>query len=309
VSQFVPEEYVPEGGFSAAGLPVLLAGLGAAAVGLGWVASFIGQWFYLILVFPVAIGLGLIGVGVLLGRLTKMRSPGLAVLFGLVSATLAIVAMHYFNYQRFLKQRDEVLKKVPDLDAVQAPLHDPKEAEAVQFLRDARKVNSFPSYVTFEARQGVTISGRGKGGLNLGFTGTWIYWGVELAVVAGMAIFGLIGGAAAPFCSTCKDWKQERPLGTLERRDTDVAAVLRSGEIERLKAYDPALGGGNLVVTAAVCPNCKGEAPISVRLVEVTKNEKGEEQRNELAHVTYPGAALPEFEALFGIPPAPKEGF
>jgi hypothetical protein len=309
VSQFVPEEYAPEGGFSAAGLPVLLAGLCAAAVGLGWLASFIGQWFYLILVFPAAIGLGLIGAGVLLGRLTKMRSPGLAVLFGLLSAAVAILAMHYFNYQRFLKQREEILKSMPDLDDPQAQPLNAKEAEAVQFFRDARAVNSFPSYMTFEARQGVTLSGRGKSGLNLGWTGTWIYWGLELAGVAAMAIFGLIGGAAAPFCATCKDWKQERPLGTLKPKDTDVAAILRGGEIERLKAYDPALAGGNLLVTAAVCPRCLGESPISVRLVHVSQNEKGEELQTELAHVTYPGAALAEFEVLFGLPPTPRVGF
>src|SRR5262245_30115975 len=105
MSQFVPETYRPEGGFSLVGLPILLGLLCAAGVGLGWLASFIGQWFYLIVLFPAGIGIGLILVGSTVGHLAKMRSPGLGVLLGLVSPGVALLAMHYSNYQRFLKRR------------------------------------------------------------------------------------------------------------------------------------------------------------------------------------------------------------
>jgi hypothetical protein len=302
VSRFVPEEYRPDGGFSLIGLPILLGMLCAAGVGLGWLASFIGQWFYLILVFPLGIGLGLILVGVFVGHLAKMRSPGLAVLLGVVSAGVALLAMHYFNYQRFLKERPELPALLGKLPA-EAKLG--KLGEAVERLKQARAVDSFPSYLDLEATRGVAIRLRGKG-FNLGYVGTWIYWVLELAGVAVLATLGLRFGAAAPFCSACNEWKEDRQLGTLQGKGDEVAAGLRSGDIEGLKKHNPAPTGGGLIVTAAVCPNCKSASPIAVKLEEKTKNAKGEEEEEERAHLTYPGEALTEFEALFGNEPEAK---
>ena len=59
MSRFTPEDYKAEGGFSLLGVPVLLAALCVAAVGLGWLASYIGQWFYLILLFPIGLTSGI----------------------------------------------------------------------------------------------------------------------------------------------------------------------------------------------------------------------------------------------------------
>lgn len=299
MSKFLPQEYQPEGGFSVVGLPILLGLLGATGIAIGWLASFIGQWFYLIVLFPLAMGFGLIMVGVYVGHLTKMRSPGLAVLLGLVGAGVTLLAMHYFNYQRFLQERQELLRVGALFDKLPAVPKDGKMAEAVQFLKQAKAVNSFFSYLDMEATQGITIGSRG-GGLNIGYVGTWIYWVVELAVVAVMATLGLVGGAAAPFCSACNEWKEERQLGTLQGKGSDVAVFLTNGDIEQLHDHYPAPAGGSLVLKAAICPNCRTDSPIAVKLEEVTKNAKGEEEKKELIHLTYPGEALPELEALFG---------
>jgi len=307
VSRFLPEEYKSDGGFSVTGLPILVVSMCAAAVGLGWLASFIGQWFYLILMFPLGIGLCLIGIGLFVGRLTKMRSPALAALLGLVSAVLALVGMHYFNYLRFLPVRQEILVMAPLLDNLPAGVKNAELAEAAAYLKQVRMADSFSAYMNMEARQGVTISHRGKDGFNLGYVGTWIYWGLELVGVAIMATLGLMGGAMAPFCSGCNEWKEVRHLGTLDRKGVNVAAFLSSGEIERLKEHDPAPVGGDLVLTAAVCSSCQGSSPIAVKLEELTKNAKGELVKKELVHLTYPGEALPEFEALFQSQPERTE--
>jgi hypothetical protein len=292
MSRFSPEEYKPEGGFSLVGLPFLLALLCAGAVGLGWLASFIGQWFYLILLFPLGIGLGLIAVGVFAGHLTKMRSTFLACVLGLVSAAVAMLAMHYFDYQRFVKEFQEG-EQGPRLVEGKVMIPDPK----------AQTVHGLFSFLDFEAQHGVEISGRGGRGFNIGYTGTWIYWSLELLAVAVMSTLGLIAGGAAPFCSTCNQWKEDHKLGTLRMRGVDVANVVRSGDIDRLKDHDPAPSGGDVVVTVAVCPNCKSDSTIAVKLESVTKNAKGEQETNQLVHMTYPGAALPEFDALFGPEP------
>jgi hypothetical protein len=267
VSRFVPEDYKPDGGFSPLGLPVLLVALCVAAVALGWVVSFIGQWFYLILIFPLAIGLGLVVVGLFLGHLCKMRSLAVSGLLGLIASVVALVAMHYFDYRR-------------EFSGVPTP--------------------TFLGYLDLKATQGVEISSRGGSGLNLGYVGTWVYWAVEFLAVAALATLGLVGGAAAPFCPACNSWKVDRKLGTLRARGGDLVVLFREGEIDRLADHEPLGRDGELIVTAAVCPNCGDESPIDVKVEERTKDGEGNESTNELAHLTYPGEALAEFEAVFG---------
>lgn len=113
-----------------------------------------------------------------------------------------------------------------------------------------------------------------------------------------MTVMGLVAGAA-PFCSACDVWKNERYLGTLKQNDADVAALLREGEIERLQNHNPAPKGGELILTAAVCPKCETDWPVTVKLVSTTKNKKGEVEKKELAHLVYPGEKLAELEAVF----------
>jgi hypothetical protein len=55
------------------------------------------------------------------------------------------------------------------------------------------------------------------------------------------------------------------------------------------------------VLSVAVCPVCRDEGPIEVKLEQIKKNDKGEESREEVAHVVYPGEALAELEDLFAF--------
>ena len=50
-----------------------------------------------------------------------------------------------------------------------------------------------------------------------------------------------------------------------------------------------------------LCPRCGDTAPIHVRLLRYQQTSNGN-QEVELAHVTYPGEALRELEALFSGP-------
>src|SRR5262245_20973987 len=104
MSRYTTEPYRAEGGFSVTGLPVLLVIMVAVAGAMGWLASFVRQWFYLVLVFPAGIGLVLFFTGMAAGKLTRMRSPLMAGLIALIASAVAMVAMHYFDYQRFLEK-------------------------------------------------------------------------------------------------------------------------------------------------------------------------------------------------------------
>ena len=265
MSRFSPEDYKAEGGFTLLGVPVLLAALCAAAVGLGWLASFIGQWFYLIAVFPIGIGVGLAGVGLLVGQLVKMRNPLIAGLFGMIGSAVALVAMHYFDYQRVIAEGP-----VPGVD-------------------------SLLNYLHASATVGVTINGGhgGKGGINLGYIGSWIYWGAELVLVALMATFGMVAAAAEPFCSACNSWKKERKLGQLNPREGDVAALLREGEIERLKNHDPSPIQGELFLHVNVLSQLqhRGTHHGQTGTRDQEREKRGTEERTRSPHLPRRGAA------------------
>ena len=69
MNTYQPEEHHSDGGFRLVGLPLLFGTLLVAALAIGWLASWIGQFFYLILLFPLCIA-GFLAVG---GRAARAR--------------------------------------------------------------------------------------------------------------------------------------------------------------------------------------------------------------------------------------------
>jgi hypothetical protein len=278
--RFEPWPYQPEGGVSGYGVPVLLLCMVLGGVLFGWLAALISQWMYLVIVFPCAIGLGVFGAGYLGVRIGKVRSPVVGALTGLLGGFVAVLTLHYGIYLR----------------AVSEAGLDP----SFRF-----SVPDFVRFVDARARDGVRLtSSRGgyqkDSGINLGHVGSYIYWFVEFLFVAGIGLCGILLAASQPFCGRCKSWKQKRPLGTLDGPGKQVVNVLKDGDLEQLAEFTPAPKGGTLVLTASVCRNCK-KADFDVKLEQITPGaKKGQEKRNELAHLTFPHAALAAFEDVFG---------
>jgi hypothetical protein len=283
MSTYTPEPYCPEGGFSILRLPLLAGILLVTAVVLGGLASFIGRWWYLVVFFPLFMGAGLVVAGLIGVDLAKMRNRTLAVVLGVAGAAVAILALHYLDYLHWTATRDEHFAEMGE--------------EMVRDLAsEEAAIDSFPGYLNHKAHEGLRI-GKG-GGWNVGFYGTWAYWVLEFVIVATLVTWGLIVRATAPFCPACDTWKKETRLGTLQGDPDRVVARLKEGDVRRLREQGPAKGV-SLLLSAAICPNCKDRSPIAVKLEKVTKNKKGEESKTELAHLSYPGEALAEFEALF----------
>jgi hypothetical protein len=314
--RFETAPYRPDGGFGMIGSGLLIGLSLLAAVAVGWVVSFIGRWFYLILLFPLMIGgiVGVVGMGAI--RLGKVRSPWMAGVAGFLAGCVAMLSMHYFDYLTFratveadipARERAEIEALRPADLAKLAPDERARRKEEQRALR----VKSFPAYMDYQATNGVTINRVGHGGdrgINLGYIGSCIYWGVEVLIVAGLAFIIMQGAAARPFCPECNEWKQARKLGTLTFRAGDAGgaqllAALGSGEVARLVDYSPSAGEGPLHLTAAVCPKCGGGGPVDVKLQHRYKTAKNEEKTQDLLHVTYPGEALPALEAIFRVEP------
>jgi hypothetical protein len=259
--QFETEPYQPDGNCSFGGAALLIGLSLPAGVFLGFLASFIGQWMYLIFIFPFLIGLALGGAGYIGIRVGKVRSPFLAGLAGFIGGCVAMLSVQFFDY-----------------------------------LRNAAGFTTFFGYIDLAARSGVTIgraaSSTTDKGMNLGHVGTYIYWFLELLVVGGVAFFIMRNMASEPFCPECETWKQRKKVATFRSPLGHVVNAVQEGDLVRLLAQEEwSPKGGDGVLTASVCPNCKSRSTIDVKLEQVIKTAKNQETKKELAHVTYPGKA------------------
>jgi hypothetical protein len=277
--RFVTEPYQPDGNAPFLGTLLTFAGLIGAGALVGALTGFVHQWFYLVFLFPVVMGLAVGAAGMGLVKAFKLRNSLLAGLAAVLGGVTTQTAMHYVDYQRFLGQVEE---KLPGTRA---------ELAAKGF--------GLPQFIDFRAREGVTIGrlGHGDKGINLGYYGSYVYWGLEVLLIAGIALVMLRAAAAAPFCAACSGWKERRYLARVDTPAHEQVETLRDGELVGLLQRSWPAKGEGLLLKASVCPRCGADAPVDVALESHTTNEKGEKKVKELAHFTYPGDVLPFLDA------------
>ena len=160
---------------------------------------------------------------------------------------------------------------------------------------------------------GVTISStRGGGndkGMTLGYAGSYIYWLIELGLMAGFAAAIPAVRAGQPFCARCDGWKTQHKLGVLFLGRDAARDYLESGELWRLADPREPPGEGPLTLTEWWCPHCLEASPVDVRLDQTVQKKKGVKQF-KVGFRTFPGEALPVLRALClrrtdpNIPPA-----
>src|SRR5688572_3621339 len=177
---YTVKPYKPDGGTTMPGLMMLVGALVVTGAVLGFVAHFVAQAFYLILVFPFLIGLGLGAVGVRMVRAGRVRNPLIGGLAGFVGGALAMFMMHYFDQQKF---RDEAFSAEPEFAQVvklppeerQQFLADLDAADREDAARGLRAADSVLGYLDLQAHYGVTIGKPGRSGdrgINLGYYGS-----------------------------------------------------------------------------------------------------------------------------------------
>ncbi|MBM4068674.1 MAG: hypothetical protein FJ271_06980 [Planctomycetes bacterium] len=280
---FEAEPHQASGNIPALGAMLVLVLVLVAGVASGWLASFIGQWFYLIFVFPIAIGVVVVMAGWLGMHAGKVTSPWFGVVAGMLGGIVAMAAMHYFDY-----------------------VHS-----------GAREAGlTFGQFIDAQATAGVQLLGRAGrgGGINLGYVGTFIYWGIEILGVLFMCcILGVII-AGTPFCVDCNRWKEKRDLGTrMVLMDGDRARTIEllqkdfaEGQLER---FDD---GGNdddtlkIAMTAYVCPGCAASG-VDAQLHWFDVDSENKPAKQDLPLISFPPEALPVFESLFR-PERKKDG-
>lgn len=267
---YQPSQVVPARG---AVLLLLTAIVGGAVIGA--LGSLLANLFFLILLFPLLMGLMggvLIAIAV---RYGKIRNPLAALVAGLVIGVVIYGSMWAVDYLQF---RNSAKSE----SVARSPAANPAEVEASidKDLISKTGQPGFLGFMLFKAQAGVLIGRLGNGSisLNLGPVFSWIYWAIELLIILWVAALTGRGPAREPFCEACERWyRLPALLGTLgASRTKEVLGLIESNQFQKLGEElqsNPALP--NVGVFLATCGDdcANGDAYLAAR--QQSRNSKG----------------------------------
>jgi hypothetical protein len=246
-------------------LLVLTTILGGAVLGV--VVALVGHYIYLVLLFPAI--MGMVG-GALIAAVVQrgdVHSPLLAGLFGILISLVAYGTYRYGEYydaqRQFLEGLKERYGQVTEAGAAHA---------LDQYLLDETGSTGFIGFVLNDAKQGVTISktGSSSSGSDMTFSGTgaWVYWGVELLIIVGIAALIARSAAAEPYCEDCQSWYgKERWIGNIDKKLVkDVKTALKAGDFGKVRAVlaFSEIPLPRLVLTFRRCEHCTTTRPLVI---------------------------------------------
>ena len=184
---------------------------------VGGIVSFIGNFLYLIVLFPFGMGL-LGGYGTHIAvKQGKVRNPILAGVFGAFTALSIYGGMQgfdYLNFQRIVGRdfREGYSEELQN--ALAASNGEVTEEELVQLAIDTILIedtgrDGFMGYLQFSAQHGMELSRSSSDGIPVNGIGMWIYRGVELLIIGIISTAGGLRAAKQPFCETSDRWYED----------------------------------------------------------------------------------------------------
>jgi hypothetical protein len=203
--------YRPSGRIPFGGLIGLILATSIGSVVIGGLVFAVSHFIYLIVLFPFL--MGALGGGILIWVVSssKIRSPIIAGLFGLLMGVGIIGVNRFAEYYIDFRNgaREAIVEESGD------NITDQELDEFIDFvLEDETGSTGFIGYLKYSASLGTTITRTASSSsspLTLDETATWVYWGVELLIVAGVAAAMAFNAARKPFNEDAGDWYS--PLG------------------------------------------------------------------------------------------------
>ncbi len=185
--------YRPSNRITATGLLFLLMAILCAGIVFGGLAFVISRLVWLIILFPV--GLGLMAGAILSQIITKqhIRNPMLAIAAGIVMGIVIYGVLNYANYLAFHSELRQLLAEEQDL------LDTGIQNQAIDAILAAETGSTgFFGYVKLETQAGVSIGSIGQSNaLRLNQPLTWGYWLLELCLIWRCRPPGARGGEQA----------------------------------------------------------------------------------------------------------------
>lgn len=244
---------------------------------IGGFAFAVSQLIYLIVLFPLL--MGLLG-GVLLAmvvRQGKVRHPLVVGIFAVLLGVLTIGALRFGEYQQFRYRvahalmRDEMFSGSPSI-RLSLGLVD-------ALVTERTHLPGFLGYLKYTAALGTEIKHHSSS-LKLNEAWTWVLQGVEVSLCCAIIALIAVGAANKPFCERCDTWYQSAQL--LCHAPPESAATLvqhiRALELSQAAALlqrpDPAVYP-RVEIHTEHCASCP-LVDYVMTVKRVAKNRKGE---------------------------------
>lgn len=218
-------------------LLLLLAVIGATAMGGILFALDYYLHFYLILVFPMfagAIAGGLLARGV---YSAKVRSPLIAGLVGIICGVLMYSVYHVASY--YVGFRTD-MRQVYVKNVGKEPTDAEFDSELDALLQDEVGDKGFVGYLKLTAKEGITITSTSSytstsKGETLKDNLVWGYYGVEILLAALFAAFIAGRAAGEPFDEDANEWYGPPMLfaTTTTKSRKDLVNALKDGNFQQ----------------------------------------------------------------------------
>jgi hypothetical protein len=270
--------YRPSGKVPSASYLKILLGAIVGGSAIGGFTHLVSQLFYLIVLFPLGMGLAGICVVAMIVTGGKVRNPVVAGLTGLLTGFSIYGSMHYFDYLKIQNTVISDIKKDAEF----------KDADPTQLFDEILKYRTgstgFVGFVKDSAKRGVTI---GRGGANLGETGTWIYWLIELGIIQALIVYTAVNGAKDPFCESSNDWyKSAENVGNVDASTAsnflELVSSDRFAEAGAFVKSDPeTITPDSLAVTKQVSPS-DPQADIFLKISKIKVDKEGKPDLKEI---------------------------
>ena len=279
-------EYKSSGIAPLSGILTALAFGLIAAVVMGGILFAIDHFvhFYLILIFPAAAGFAVgfaLSAGVTAG---KIRNGAVAMLIGVICGIATMGTYHFLSYQIGFKSD---VKNAISQNGAAVTDRDEQAAEDV-FLTDEVKQTGFPGYLSYEAKQGITITrASSSSGFSLKGPWAWGYFGLEVAFVMFIAGGLALSAANEPFDERSNAWygKAVHVLSAPLEQSEAIQAALKRGaftEAGQLMTRTP-LGPPKVDLTARSTPDGHPDN-IVLELSRVTLDNKKNPSTARIEH-------------------------
>ena len=285
------ETYKPSGGIGIMLFPALLLGI-AIAIGLSYVYQLLLDWIPFIYVsFLLTIGAGVVlsVVGAVACSFGHCRNRGVGLIVGMLLTVAFIGGKFWFQFQASVPPNARAIV----MELLEDEKFDVKPEERKQLVEDM-VANQFTILNHLQARvdQGWQIGRRGQG---IPVSGVFVYlvWLVELLIVLFTATSGTRAQAAAPYSEKLSTWaSEEEHVMTLPVTDDEMISQIRSAaSVEQLLEIPiPKTDQSNVFAiykTNSIPGQELEDAYLSVQLLELSVNNKGEEERKETPLVTH----------------------
>ena len=272
--------YISANEFSFNGIVMLVLATIFAGIVLGLLLGFVGQFFFLVGIFPALVGIA--GGYVLAQAIKKFKMPNkaVAILMGILMGVMIYGSYTYFDYLQFQNQLYDAM--VTFGDPTLYIFKDMDKATLTNFLlQETTGSTGLIGYWKSTVNAGISIISMGGMGSNFPFNPLWstLYLISEFLLIAGFAIQGAWEQVNRSFCSRCREWYDKgKELALFEMEDENkVINAIEHDRYDELKEIMPIEVSKLpcLILKAHSCLKCHNETPL-LELSRLTVGDKGE---------------------------------